>query len=113
MMSGGCDEDKAWKAADSSAGETIVKLTIIDLMRTFTVGGTVSNFDAFGGLTLQNNGTDDLIITSDGNFQFHTPLHRNEKYDVTAIPSGCLVTNGSGTIVNSNITNIIVNCPID
>lgn len=111
MMSGGCDEDKAWKAADSSAGETIVTLVIVDLMKTFTVGGNLSGVAVVTEVTLQNNGADDLILTSDGSFQFNTPLHRNDSYNVTTPTSGCNVANGSGTIVNSNITNIIVNCP--
>lgn len=111
LVSGGCDEDRAWETTDSSTGQTIMTLVIVDLMRPFTVGGTVSNFTTCGGLTLQNNGADDLVITGDGSFQFPVPLHRNDTYEVTATPAGWNVANGSGTVVDSNITNIFVNCP--
>jgi large repetitive protein len=111
MVSVGCDEDRAWKTADSSTGQTILTLVIADMTRTFTIGGTVSGFANVGALTLQNNGADDLVITGDGNFQFPAPLHRNDTYNATTTTPGCVVTNGSGTVVNSNITNIIVNCP--
>lgn len=86
-------------------------LVIVDKTRPFTVGGTVSGFAVVGDLTLQNNGADDLVITGDGSFQFPTPLHKNDTYNVTTSQPACIVTNGSGTIVDSNITNIIVNCP--
>lgn len=111
MVAGGCDEDNAWKTTDSSTGQTIMTLVIVDLTRPFTVGGTVSGRANVASLTLQNNGADDLVITVDGSFQFPAPLHRNDSYNVTATPSACVVTNGSGTIVDSNITDIIVNCP--
>ncbi len=109
MVSGGCDEDRAWETADSSTGQTVLTLVIVDMLRTFTVGGTVSGFANVGALTLQNNGADDLVISGDGNFQFPTPLHRNENYNVTG--AGCTVTNETGIIVNSNITNVTVVCP--
>ncbi len=79
---------------------------------TYTVGGTVTGLN--GTLVLQNNGQDDLTITSNGPFTFPTPLQDGSAYNVTVLtqPTGqtCYVKNGSGTISGANVTNVNVNC---
>jgi FG-GAP repeat len=78
----------------------------------YTVGGSVSGL-ARTGLMLQNNGRVNLAIPSDGGFTFPGPLDKGETYNVTVRtePSGqsCTVANGTG-IVNTNVTNVAVNC---
>ena len=80
----------------------------------FTVGGSVSNLQT-NGLILQNNGTDNLIVTPGAtSFVFPTPLPTGSNYNVTILqePTGfyCTVSNGSGTVGLSNVTNISVQC---
>jgi len=78
---------------------------------TYTVGGTISGLS--GSVTLLNNGTDFLTVTSNGGFTFTNAL-ASGPYSVTVAiqPSGqsCAVANGSGTINSSNVTNISVTC---
>ncbi|NOY39474.1 MAG: hypothetical protein GXO95_04405 [Nitrospirae bacterium] len=78
----------------------------------YTVGGTVSGLT--GTVILQNNGGDDLAVTSDGAFEFETPLSVGSTYDVTVgtQPSGqsCFVANGTGTIVDADVTDVTVKC---
>ena len=81
----------------------------------YTIGGTVTNL--FGsGLTLQDNGGDDLAIGADGAFTFATSLVDGSHYSVTVSvnPSGyiqvCTITNGSGNLSGANVTNVIANC---
>jgi len=80
--------------------------------RAYTVGGTVTGLS--GTLVLQNNGGDDLTITSDGPFVFSTPLADGSAYSVTILTSpvlqNCTVTNGSGTISGADVTDVSVNC---
>jgi len=82
---------------------------------TYSIGGTVSGLNGTG-LVLQNNGTDDLNITINGNFTFSSELDDSENYSVTVAtqPSSpdqtCNVSSGSGMISGSNIANVIVNC---
>jgi uncharacterized protein (TIGR02145 family) len=80
---------------------------------TYTVGGTVSGLTGTG-LVLQNNGGDNLAISSNGAFTFATPLANGTGYAVTVLtqPSGqnCIITNGSGTISGANVTNVAVAC---
>jgi hypothetical protein len=83
------------------------------VLQTYTVGGSISNLNT-SGLILQNNGSDDLALSSGAtSFQFSTSVPYNGSYDVTVSqqPSGqtCSVTNGSGT-VTGNVTSIVVTC---
>ena len=82
---------------------------------TYTVGGTVSGITG-SGLVLRNNGGDDLPVSASGMFTFATTVANGAAYDVTvytqpANPAqACVVTNGSGTIGSSNVTNVAVVC---
>ncbi len=81
---------------------------------TYTVGGTVSGLT--GSVTLQNNGGDDIIKTTNDGFTF-TAQAEGSDYAVTVSsqPTGqtCTVTNGSGTNITANITNVTVTCVTD
>ena len=82
---------------------------------TYTVGGAVSGL-AGSGLVLRDNGGDDLVVTADGAFAFATKLTGSATYSVTVLtqPSRpaqtCLVTGGSGTIGNGNVTTVAIVC---
>ena len=77
-----------------------------------TIGGTVSGL--FGSVVLQNNGTDNETVSSDGAFTFATAIAEGSPYAVTILtqPSGqtCTVTNGSGTVGSANVTSVSVTC---
>lgn len=79
---------------------------------TYTIGGAVSGLSG-AGLVLQNNATDNLPISGNGNFTFSTSITSGGTYKVTVStqPSGqtCTVANGSGT-ANANVTNVQVTC---
>ena len=81
-----------------------------------SVGGTVTGLT--GSLRLQNNGTDDLIVSPSLNpnvqFSFPTKLVVGDAYAVTVAtqPVGqfCSVTNGSGSMASADITSVQINC---
>lgn len=79
---------------------------------TYSVGGTVTGLN--GTLVLQDNGTNNDTITTNGAFTFSTPLAVGMAYSVTVMskPAAqtCTVTNGSGTVGYANVTNVTVNC---
>lgn len=80
-----------------------------------SVGGTVAGLASGVSLTLQDNGTDSLGISSNGSFAFSTQLATGASYNVavSAQPIGqnCTVANGSGTVdAVDNVTNIVVAC---
>ena len=78
----------------------------------FTVGGVVSG--STGTLVLRNNGGSDLAVTVNGPFSFPTATASGSAYSVTvhANPAGqtCIVSNGTGTILVSNVANVAVDC---
>jgi len=83
-------------------------------MDTYTIGGTLSGLAADNSVTLQNNATDDLTLTADGDFTFSTALDDLTTYEVTVLdqPDGqfCSVTNASGTLAGSDVDDVAVSC---
>ncbi len=79
---------------------------------TYTIGGTAGGL--VGQVTLLNNGDNPLTITANGSIVFTTPVAYNSSYAVTVgtQPTGqiCTVSNGSGSGVVANITNVTVTC---
>ncbi len=98
-----------------SSNVTNVSISCSD--NTYSVGGTVFGLQMGQTVVLQNNGGDDLTITADGSFTFSTPLITNASYSVTVLTQPaietCTISNGSGTIANANITNVVVNCSVN
>jgi 6-phosphogluconolactonase len=81
---------------------------------TYTVGGTVSGLTG-GSLVLKNNGGDALTIAANStSFTFATTQVSGTGYSVAidSQPNGltCSVSNGSGTIANTSISNATVVC---
>jgi BspA type Leucine rich repeat region (6 copies) len=81
---------------------------------TFTVGGTVTGLSVWDTITLQDNGGDNLTLSTNGTFTFPTALPNGHAYSVTLYTTdgqvACTFTNGSGTISGANVTNIMVSC---
>lgn len=78
-----------------------------------SITGTVSGLPSSNNVTLAN-GTETLVVTSNGAFAFPGIRAAGTAYSVTVStqPSGlsCTVTNGSGTVVTGTPTNIAVSC---
>lgn len=91
----------------AAANVTNVSVTCV---KAYTVGGALTGLLAGKSVVLQDNGGDDLTLTANGTFTFAT----GATYDVTVLtqPTGeaCTVTNGSGTIGSTNVTNVAVLC---
>ena len=84
----------------------------------YSVSVTVTGMrHSYNGMTLQNNGGDNLKLFGDGSYTFATALASGSAYGATvfAQPTGpdqtCTVSNGSGTIGSSNVTNVAIDCP--
>ena len=63
---------------------------------------------------LLNNGSESLAVPADGSFAFATALASGATFSVSiaAQPSGqlCSVTNGSGSVVDANVSTVGVSC---
>jgi hypothetical protein len=78
--------------------------------------GNVSGLTAGQNVTLQNDGKDPLVVSSNGVFTFKERLILGQRYDVTIrnqpASQVCQVSNGTGT-VNGNsddVTSVLVVC---
>ncbi len=93
----------------SAADVSNVSITCV---AAYTIGGTVSGLSG-SGLVLQNSG-DDLGITTNGPFNFSTPVLNGTNYTVTILtqPVGryCSITNASGTVSGADIINVALEC---
>ena len=93
-------------------GANMTNVSVSCITPTYTVGGAIIGL--IGSVTLQNNGADDLNLNVDGSFMFNTVLVDGSAYNVIVLtqPAGqiCSVSNGSGTIAGTNITNVSVTC---
>ena len=80
----------------------------------FTVGGTLTGLPAGDTVTLQDNGGDDLTLSTNGTFTFPTALPNGQSYSVTVSGTSaqveCSLANGSGTISGANVTNVAAQC---
>ncbi len=82
---------------------------------TYTVGGVVTGLNG-SGLTLQDNGGDNLAVPVPGGFTFAGSLSSGAAYAVSvatqpSLPTqNCVVTRGAGTVGAANVTNVAVNC---
>jgi hypothetical protein len=80
----------------------------------YTVGGSVTGLPANTSVVLKNNNLDTATVTANGPFTFPTSLSYSSGYSVSVStqPTGanCAVSNGSGTVNNSDITNVAVAC---
>jgi hypothetical protein len=88
----------------------------------YTVGGTVSGLAGSGlVLSASGSGPGGIPISANGSFTFPLKYPANSAYgpvEVTVPPNNpaqtCVITNGSGTVGTSNVTNVSVvctNCP--
>lgn len=82
---------------------------------TYRIAGTLSGL-AGTGLVLQNNGGNALSLSDNGSFEFSGMLASGNTYDVSVAvqpsspPQQCTVSNGSGTVGNTDITDVQVTC---
>ncbi|MBM9501842.1 hypothetical protein JWG44_16425 [Leptospira sp. 201903071] len=96
------------------AARDVSDVRVVCSSSSYTVSGSVTGLSG-SGLTLFNNGTD-LIGVSGASFIFPTSIASGGAYSVSVStqPSSptqvCSVSNGTGTIVSANITNVLVTC---
>lgn len=88
---------------------------LVNCVDTHTVGGVVEGLRG-SGLTLRNNGGDDLRINGNGEFAFNTVVAAGENYSVSVQtqPGGpaqtCSITNAAGVVTTVDIVNVQVSC---
>jgi hypothetical protein len=81
----------------------------------YTVRGVVYGMIG-GGLILQNNGADDLLVNANGTFTFPKAIANGATYNVTiktqpaTLSQTCTVSNATGVINTKPVGNVIISC---
>ena len=101
------------------AGADVSGISVSCADNSYTIGGQITGLISGDPVVLQNNGGDNLTLTSDGAFTFSAPIPYTTAYSVTVLtqPSApsetCTVTNGAGKVPNSNVNNVAVVCALN
>ncbi len=97
----------------ANANVTSVNVSCTPAAASYTISGTLSGLSPGLSVVLQDNATDNLTVTANGNFTFATQIAAGKTYAVTVLtqPAGetCTVANGTGT-ANANVTSIQITC---
>ena len=97
------------------AGANVENVQITCSTNTYAIHGTVAGLLG-QGLTLENNGGEELAVAQDGAFEFVQPVKSGAGYAVTVTgqPTGpsqsCEVASGSGTVGAADVTDVTVTC---
>ncbi len=101
------------------AGADVDNVAINCQIESYPVGGTLSGLAAGATVGLDINGDETLNLNANGTFDFTTSLADGATYAVTVIsqPTAfnqiCSVSNGSGVIDGSDVTDVSVVCEAD
>lgn len=97
----------------SGCGGSTPSTTSITIPLTYSIGGSIAGLS--GTIVLQNNGGDDLSLSTNGPFTFNVTVQPNSAYDVTIetqpVNQLCSVSNGSGT-AGAAVTNVSITCSL-
>ena len=96
------------------AGANVTSVAVTCGFPTYTVGGTVSGLVG-GSVGLALDVGAQSLTVSNGSFTFPNGLTVGANYHVTiaaqpSAPQSCVIANGTGVVVNGNITNVSVTC---
>lgn len=100
----------------TTGGTNVTNVTVSCTTNTYSVGGTVSGLSGAGLVLSLNAGAQTMNIAANGAFSFPTALASGASYAVTVQTQPgnptqtCSVTNGSGTVTSSNVSNVAVTC---
>ncbi len=94
-------------------GANVTNVTVTCSTNTHSISGTITGLTT-GTVTLLNNSINSTSLSTNGSFTFSTPIAEGSTYHVTVgtqpTKQTCTITNGSGTMSSSDVTNVTVNC---
>jgi large repetitive protein len=102
-----------------TANANVTNADVVCTTNAYQVGGTVTGLSATESFLIQDtaNGNVTIPISANGNFVFPASVPSGHDYNVVVNtnPAGpifetCSVTNGSGTVVASDVQSIAINC---
>jgi 6-phosphogluconolactonase (cycloisomerase 2 family) len=107
------------QGAGTTGGDNVTDVSVsckTNANPAYTIGGTATGVTGAGAIVLQDNGRDNLTVSTSGPFQFAIPIPSGSSYNVTSLNATgpqsetCVITNASGTVGAGNVTNVSVAC---
>ena len=104
-------------ASGTVGGANITNVTVACVTDSFPISGTITGLIAGDSITLRNNGGDDLVRSTNGNFTFATPVTSGQSYTVTVTDASpflqtCTIANGTGTVRNGVVNDVAITCVV-
>jgi len=96
--------------------KNVTDVDIVCVTNTYTVGGSVSGLVPGNDLVLQNNLSDDVTLSTDGEFTFVIAVEDENPYEVTVYQQPqapvqlCTVSNATGVISGGDVSDVQVLC---
>jgi hypothetical protein len=93
-----------------------VQLGVDCVINQYFIGGGLTGLAGGNQVTLQNNATNDTLLTSNGAFSFSQPLADGSDYAVTVLDQptspnqSCVVNHGTGQIAGDDVIDVQVQC---
>ena len=99
--------------ATNTGGNDTASVTIVVVLPTYSIGGTVSGLNEGESVVLQNNGADDETVSENAAFTFDTEIDEGTEYTISVLTQPdfqtCTVSNATGEIA-ADVTNVSVSC---
>jgi hypothetical protein len=98
------------------AAENVGNIIVHCILNKYTIGGTVSGLPEGDQVVLQNNETNNLVISNNGIFTFAAPLDDGSEYKVTIHSLlrrrnwTCELDHAAGTLSGKKVTDVLVDC---
>lgn len=97
-------------------GDDIDNIEVNCTTNQYTIGGFVTGLHSGNNLMIQNNGGDDITISSDGDFDFIGTIEDLQGYNVSILnqPTNpiqhCSLSSNTGNVAGSDVTSIAIVC---
>ena len=95
-------------------GANVTGIDVLCTPNAYSIGGSVTGLLNGNSVVLQDNGGNSTTVSSNHAYTFSTDIASGSGYSVTVLtqPTGqnCSVSNGTNTVVSTNVTNVTVSC---
>ncbi len=104
------------QAEGTLMGADVSNISITCTINQYFIGGTVLGLIPDNFMVLQNNLTDNTIITDEGPFVINTPINDQESYTTSIFSQpdnpiqSCQLFNPAGSVNGNDVTDVIIAC---
>jgi hypothetical protein len=95
-------------------GANVSGIDVVCTPNAYSIGGSVAGLNSGNSVVLLDNGGNSTTVSGNRAYTFSTDIASGSGYSVTVSsqPTGqnCSVSNGTGTVVSANVTNVTIDC---